>query len=398
MRKSSPGPNFRKPVSLRTALKAAKLSHDTNDHRSSHEMREYHAEEQEKTCSAAPSQHLSRYLTTARSHGKPGPMVISCMRSRRRRKLDPLVKWGGSWFRVFQETKIWVCRSVSGMLRSTQHPSCSQNSFSPGGQPLEIYDRRNYGARHPYGSQFEVRIIDLILEEAKPGVYVGSEPQSLEVRSKRSPIINRVPGETPRTEDVFFSLNSEIDVSTTKVRESLMFSESFVGANAHYHLDDPGAGASTNTRKRGTYAGGGTLERSVRSVGRCTEKARPGWKLRAAGDYVDRRKNKLRIGLSTRCCTAWHLPHLPAVAGVAPPRFTIKFTTSVKLRARCNHTRMTTDRPFWSSASLPRSARTSARAHGAHTLARPHLAPRNECTGRVNDYDFSLCARKHYDH
>lgn len=42
------------------------------------------------------------------------------------------------------------------------------------------------------------------------------------------------------------------------------------------------------------------------------EKARPGWKLRAAGDYVDRRKNKLRIRLSTRCCTARRLPHLPA--------------------------------------------------------------------------------------
>lgn len=42
---SSPGPNFRKPVSLRTALKAARLSHDTDDRRSSQEMREYHAEE-----------------------------------------------------------------------------------------------------------------------------------------------------------------------------------------------------------------------------------------------------------------------------------------------------------------------------------------------------------------
>lgn len=47
-----------------------------------------------------------------------------------------------------------------------------------------------------------------------------------------------------------------------------MFSEDSVGANVHYHLDDPEAEASTNTRKRGTYAGGGTLERSVRSVGR----------------------------------------------------------------------------------------------------------------------------------
>lgn len=109
------------------------------------------------------------------------------------------------------------------------------------------------------------------------------------------------------------------------------------------------------------------------------EKARPGWKLRAAGDYVDRRKNKLRIGLSTRCCTARRLPHLPAVADVAPPRFTIKFTTSVKLRARCNHTRMTTDRPFWSSASLPRSARTSASSRPtfslAHTSRRETSAP-----------------------
>lgn len=127
------------------------------------------------------------------------------------------------------------------------------------------------------------------------------------------------------------------------------------------------------------------------------EKARPGWKLREAGDYVDRRKNKLRIGLSTRRCTVRHLPHLLAVAGVAPPRFTIKFTTSVKLRARCNHTRMTTDRPFWSSASLPRSARASADSRP--TLGtRPHRAPRNECTDRVNDYDFSLCTRKHCDH
>lgn len=50
------------------------------------------------------------------------------------------------------------------------------------------------------------------------------------------------------------------------------------------------------------------LRRSVRSV-------KPGWKLRAAGDYVDRRKNKLRIGLSTRLHR--HLPHLLAVAGAA---------------------------------------------------------------------------------
>lgn len=78
-------------------------------------------------------------------------------------------------------------------------------------------------------------------------------------------------------------------VFTIEVLESLMFSEGFVGANAHYHLDDSGAEASTNTRKRGTYAGGGTLERSVRSVGRlrgtdrerrCTR--RPG----QVGNYV----------------------------------------------------------------------------------------------------------------
>lgn len=192
-------------------------------------------------------------------------------------------------------------------------------------------------------------------------------------------------------------------VSTIKVLEPLIFSEGFVGAN-HYHLDDSGARASTNTRKRGTYAGGGTLERSVRSVGRSVgweewgrretmhEKARPGWKLRAAGDYVDRRKNKLRIGLSTRCCTARHLPHLPTVAGVALPRFTIKFTTSVKLRARCNHTRMTTDRPFWSSTSLPRSARTSASSWP--TLALTHTSRREMSAPAELTTTTSHCARE----
>lgn len=120
-----------------------------------------------------------------------------------------------------------------------------------------------------------------------------------------------------------FLLSAEFEadaVFTAEASESLFLRE-LLRANVHYHLDDPGAVASTNTRKRGTYAGGGTLERSVRSVGWSLggERgvARPGWKLRAAGDYVDRRKNKLRIGLSTRCCTARHLPHLPAVAGVA---------------------------------------------------------------------------------
>lgn len=157
--------------------------------------------------------------------------------------------------------------------------------------------------------------------------------------------------------------------------------------------------ASTNTRKRGTYAGGGTLERSVRSVGRSVgwrgrveRGIGPGWKLRAAGDYVDRRKNKLRIGLSTRCCTARHLSHLPVVAGVAPPRFTIKFTTSVKLRAHCNRTRMTTDRPFWSSASLHDQHRTRAHARPPTHERRETSAPAELTTA------FSLCAWKHYDH
>lgn len=50
-----------------------------------------------------------------------------------------------------------------------------------------------------------------------------------------------------------------------------------------------------------------TLERSVWSV------VLAGWKLRVASDYVDCRKNKLRIGLSTRLHR--HLRHLPAVAG-----------------------------------------------------------------------------------
>lgn len=122
------------------------------------------------------------------------------------------------------------------------------------------------------------------------------------------------------------------------------------------------------------------------------EKARPGWKLRAAGDYVDRRKNKLRIGLSTRCCTARHLPHLPAVAGVASPRFTIKFTTSVKLRVRCNHTRMTTDRPFWSSASHPRSARTSASSQP--TLALAHTSRRETSAPAELTTTTSHCARE----
>jgi len=57
-------------------------------------------------------------------------------------------------------------------------------------------------------------------------------------------------------------------IFTIEILESLIFSEDFVVANVHYHFDDLRARASTNTRKRGTYAEGGTLERSVRSVGR----------------------------------------------------------------------------------------------------------------------------------
>lgn len=78
---------------------------------------------------------------------------------------------------------------------------------------------------------------------------------------------------TPTARLFYILFKSEMDaVFTIEVLESLMFFKDFVGANVHYHFDDPGAEASTNTRKRGTYAGGGTLERSVRSVGWSVER------------------------------------------------------------------------------------------------------------------------------
>jgi hypothetical protein len=116
----------------------------------------------------------------------------------------------GSWLFFFDLFECiirvsWLKNDISNFIANYYVVRMARNNIHEG---ISSYIH----VRHPWPSQSEVRIIDLILEEAKLGVYVGSErilyfpshsrrapdwAQSLEVRSpKRSPIINRVPGET----------------------------------------------------------------------------------------------------------------------------------------------------------------------------------------------------------